>query len=543
MNHPNGPSRVAAAHRTTNNANSTGWNLSSSQYGEGAPHGDPFEAPAPVGGPVFHDSRSLGYGLPPGTPTAARSTSLDTPRPFARDHSHRARAASLNTLPPVNSYTPVTGTTSCTDSHPEEQPQMDRLLDMMQMLLNDTAELKERVSSVETTLSELQSSSPARGIAAQRGGRITRSKRGALSSRRPQVPDESDVGASQSTATDVSMDSDIEPQSTDDDSVVLDGIDVTKKEHRALQSYVSKTFRRVCNVPGRSWPDPDLVRMNTITNEIYPAPVFGVTVNDHRNKRLFHEVAHQAFVELQDRKARPPALKRDIQIDLSFLQEMAKESFRSFKKKWRETQQIEAAINADVDRRNNRRLKRRQRKSQRLVKILNAFAAQYGLDPAFLADLIHEQFLSDEASGPEDDSGESKEAWKVRIAAAANLSLHPDAQKELKILEILVPAWRSTGYSRLIHDMQRFCLDDALSDQELKYNRVPTDRLSDRIPRFAPYDFGISIQWWKENRYLPANKNVLKDWFKWAEPDTCGLSFDRDDDGEILNIYYTQSQQ
>ncbi|KAJ6534241.1 hypothetical protein B0H19DRAFT_1323832 [Mycena capillaripes] len=459
---------------------------------------------------------------------------------------------------------------------------------MMQMLLNDTAELKERVSSVETTLSELQSSSPARGIAAQRGGRITRSKRGALSSRRPQVPDESDVGASQSTATDVSMDSDIEPQSTDDDSVVLDGIDVTKKEHRALQSYVSKTFRRVCNVPGRSWPDPDLVRMNTIINEIYPAPVFGVTVNDHQNKRLFHEVAHQAFVELQ---------------------EMAKESFRSFTKKWKETQQIEAAINADVDRRNNRRLKRRQRKSQRLVKILNTFAAQYGLDPAFLADLTAgleisstelyhvrnhvssstlpamargnknsiEKFLAryrkesqglhvptlhvfssivqtmtvdidnDEwesrASGPEDDSGESKEAWKVRIAAAVNLSLHPDAQKELKILEILVPAWRSTGYSRLIHDMQRFCLDDALSDQELKYNRVPTDRLSDRIPRFAPYDFGISIQWWKENRYLPANKNVLKDWFKWAEPDTCGLSFDRDDDGEILNIYYTQSQQ
>ncbi|KAJ7937972.1 hypothetical protein B0H13DRAFT_1851924 [Mycena leptocephala] len=184
-------------------------------------------------------------------------------RPLARDRSNPARAASLNTLPPVNSYTPVynpvllTTPTPSNRYHapsrpvpprtqiaiPEERPQMDRLLDMMQMLLNDNAELKERVSSVETTLSELQSPSPARGIAAQRG-RITRSKRGAPSSRRPQVPDESDVATSQSTTTDVSMDSDIEPQRTDEDGVDLDGIDVTKKEHRALQSYVSKTFRR-----------------------------------------------------------------------------------------------------------------------------------------------------------------------------------------------------------------------------------------------------------------------------------------------------------
>ncbi|KAJ7929476.1 hypothetical protein B0H13DRAFT_2310619 [Mycena leptocephala] len=162
-------------------------------------------------------------------------------------------------------------------------------------------------------------------------------------------------------------------------------------------------------------------------------------------------------------------------------------------------------------------------KSRRLAKILNAFAAQYGLDPAFLTDLINEQFLSDEASGPEDNSGESKEAWKVRLAAAANLPLHRDAQKELKILEILVPAWHSTGYSGLIRDMQRFRLNDATSDQELQYNRVSTaDRLSDRIPRFAPYDF---------------------DWFKWAEPDSYGLSFDRNGDGEILNTYYTHSQQ
>jgi hypothetical protein len=82
-------------------------------------------------------------------------------------------------------------------------------------------------------------------------------------------------------------------------------------------------------------------------------------------------------------------------------------------------------------------------KSQKLTKILYAFAAKHGLDPGFLADLLHEQFLSDEVSRPEDDSNESNEAWKARLASAAGLSLDPEAQQKMKILEILTPAWRS----------------------------------------------------------------------------------------------------
>lgn len=82
-------------------------------------------------------------------------------------------------------------------------------------------------------------------------------------------------------------------------------------------------------------------------------------------------------------------------------------------------------------------------KAEQLAKVLIAFCTQHGLDPAFITDLIHEQFLSDEVSEPEDKSGESKEAWKVRLAAAGNLPLDPNAQQKLQLLEILVPSWRS----------------------------------------------------------------------------------------------------
>ncbi|KAJ7850830.1 hypothetical protein B0H14DRAFT_3663870 [Mycena olivaceomarginata] len=169
----------------------------------------------------------------------------------------------------------------------------------------------------------------------------------------------------------------------------------------------------------------------------------------------------------EDRDYWPEALKRptgepDPTWDLGFLRELAKEN--NGMRTWQ--------------------------KSQQIAKVLNAFAAKYGLDPVFMADLVHEQFLSDEAE-------ESKEAWKVRLAAPAKLRLDPGALKNEEFLEILVPTWRSHGYSSLIHDMEPFKLDD--TNPDLKHTRVGMSRISDRIPRFAPYTFGISMQWFEKN--------------------------------------------
>ncbi|KAJ7828697.1 hypothetical protein B0H14DRAFT_2594545 [Mycena olivaceomarginata] len=106
---------------------------------------------------------------------------------------------------------------------------------------------------------------------------------------------------------------------------------------------------------------------------------------------------------------------------------------------------------------------------------------------------------------------------------------------------VLVPAWRSEAYSRLIHDLENFRLNGTSPTQELnlKYTRVGLDCPSDRIPRYAPYDFGISMEWWKENN-VPANKTVLKGWTKWPEPDESGLILERDATGVIVGASYGQ---
>lgn len=56
--------------------------------------------------------------------------------------------------------------------------------------------------------------------------------------------------------------------------------------------------------------------------------------------------------------------------------------------------------------------------------------------------------MSDEASGPEDDSEETKEAWKDRIAAKAGLGASKELGK-LKFLEVIEPRWRSEEVSLL----------------------------------------------------------------------------------------------
>jgi hypothetical protein len=80
--------------------------------------------------------------------------------------------------------------------------------------------------------------------------------------------------------------------------------------------------------------------------------------------------------------------------------------------------------------------------------------------------------------------------------------------------------------------------DSSTQELTLQYHRVGVGRSSDRIPRYAPYDFGISAQWWKENGKLPANKKLLKDWMKYPEPDGCGLVVARDARGAVVNVSY-----
>ncbi|KAJ7645767.1 hypothetical protein B0H17DRAFT_1148309 [Mycena rosella] len=98
--------------------------------------------------------------------------------------------------------------------------------------------------------------------------------------------------------------------------------------------------------------------------------------------------------------------------------------------------------------------------------------------------------------------------------------------------------------TRLVHAMQDFGVNDSSPAEESTiYHRVGVGRVSDRIPRYAPYDFGISPRWWSQNGKRPANKNLLKDWNKYPEPDDCGLVVERDGNGTIVNAHFSSGDE
>ncbi|KAJ6534263.1 hypothetical protein B0H19DRAFT_1271979 [Mycena capillaripes] len=126
------------------------------------------------------------------------------------------------------------------------------------------------------------------------------------------------------------------------------------------------------------------------------------------------------------------------------LLDCAKSSFHTLKQSWREGQNEEAAKKAEMNDRNTRMYRRRCRKYTQMEAQFEAYAEKYHI----LVSVVHEQLLSDEASGPEDGQGESAAVWKVRVAAKYGLTdLSPSALKNQHFLEVLKFPWRSDEVS------------------------------------------------------------------------------------------------
>jgi hypothetical protein len=85
---------------------------------------------------------------------------------------------------------------------------------------------------------------------------------------------------------------------------------------------------------------------------------------------------------------------------------------------------------------------------EQIKSVVRAYAVKRRLDPDRLEGLLSEALESDEASGPEDDSGESQETWKARMAAIAGISVSSRSTYEgLQFVEVLDPDWRSKEVS------------------------------------------------------------------------------------------------
>jgi hypothetical protein len=151
--------------------------------------------------------------------------------------------------------------------------------------------------------------------------------------------------------------------------------------------------------------------------------------------------------------------------------------------------------------------------------------------------VAHAEYRSDEVSGPESDSGESKEAWKVRLLGAPGYPTDHTSVSSYDVLEVLIPGWRVENVSRALRfhsyltilKYGKFLRESRRRNSgkhAQKYLRIYTDRVSTRIPRYAPYNSAIDQAWLEEKKKNPENASLLADWSSYPEPEGC--TFDHD---------------
>ncbi|KAJ7799843.1 hypothetical protein B0H14DRAFT_2902032 [Mycena olivaceomarginata] len=287
---------------------------------------------------------------------------------------------------------------------------------------------------------------------------------------------------------------------------------------KAAQRLTTKTFRDVCNVTASDdWPDPSIVRTNDITGTQYLTPRFYYNVAQADNHHLLFTVAQRVYEELQDPDLRPAAFAS-----------LAKKSFNSMKTQWRRQNNPEIAAKAALSDQANRQRQRRVLLYRKKT-ITRAFAAKFNLDRVALEGALHEAYESDEASGPDLESDESHETWKLCMAAQNGLSVTSrDTLAKLQFVEVLKPEWRSDALSNLSHALQKFWFSTLTAREQatIKYIRVRgTGRSSPRIPDYAPWNFAISAPWLEVNRLVPENTITLSDWNTHGNPPGLDLTF------------------
>ncbi|KAF8493639.1 hypothetical protein JB92DRAFT_2835123 [Gautieria morchelliformis] len=146
------------------------------------------------------------------------------------------------------------------------------------------------------------------------------------------------------------------------------------------------------------------------------------------------------------------------------------------------------------------------------------FQDMYGFDPS---PLLHQDYQSDKASGPEDDLITEENAtdmmalWKRNLMEIDGLEGSVD---KFNFFEVIHPTWRSHCATTILHKLSDI-RDAALTTKDkaaICRIRVYTSRYSNVLPPTAPYDAMISDEWWEKF----SKDWDIKDWKTYGNPET-----------------------
>ncbi|KDQ26374.1 hypothetical protein PLEOSDRAFT_169180 [Pleurotus ostreatus PC15] len=412
---------------------------------------------------------------------------------------------------------------------PHQPPSLSTIHESLGAILANQEQMSTQYSVFDARLRTLEKENFGPRVAAQsRGGSYPRRGRN-LSAKRAHLRrgrGGGDPAVSRPNAgPDTDPDEDAELEDLGSDPKLLS--EVAKEARKVLQSRQKAKFRELCGVKGKAWPRPGEVRRNLETNEVYLAPDFEADVTTDVNMGVIIRVAQKTYEDLEPWDNRPAALKSlDFIWNQSTIEKFAKTSFRTFKRQYEANVNVAKAEAEQIRQRTTRWLQRRKDKCERLLLGVPTFFQRHDLDPT---PFIVQEHMSDEASGPEDDT-EEHAAWKLRMAAYKGMDDvdESDDIARLTFTEVIWPEWRSAEFqlSNIFHELDTIQWDMRNAKEKARFKTLrvtDSGRSSARPPLAAPYDFGIDKVWFETHGKSAGNAVLVEDWFTYGNPPGFGV--------------------
>ncbi|KIJ09904.1 hypothetical protein PAXINDRAFT_17024 [Paxillus involutus ATCC 200175] len=287
--------------------------------------------------------------------------------------------------------------------------------------------------------------------------------------------------------------------------------DAGKEVRKELKQLLMVKFRYVCNVPeGKPWPSPDEECTNEKTGKRYLLPKFNTNVNDGHNRTIFDKVAGLVWTDLQT-LGMPACLEnRKAKWDKNVLFLFAKDTYRNLKDDWRAQTIPEKGV-----------AKRRKEKAQRLLLARDTFMDKHGVDPA---PLVYAEHMSDEGSGPEDDTDTARKVWTKAMAEKVGMADTTDLEG-VTFLEVMKCPWRTEELGDICHELYGMWRASLTAKQKKRFQTIHvhgTDRESPWIPLDTPFNFGIDMDWFDVAKESCEHGHLLTDWGQWEDPEGFG---------------------
>ncbi|KAI9060227.1 hypothetical protein FKP32DRAFT_1613761 [Trametes sanguinea] len=270
----------------------------------------------------------------------------------------------------------------------------------------------------------------------------------------------------------------------------VDGLDMSmatkdlkylSKTQKAARAAIL-TIRNLTGVAqGQTWPEyvEGVPRLNTVTGDPYFDVHYAARAGakDPVNVKLLDQVSQDIVEDVQ-----------------ALVSAFAKETWADFKRRFiAERDEEKKRIQARNERNSRWQLRRKQ--------------------------------MSDEASGPDPETEESRDDWVARMAGLLGITEpKPEILKSLQVFEVIRPNWRSDEYNQILEELREIYAEKltARQMQTQKYRVRHSGRSTDAPPAIAPYNFAINTTWFDEFKDAETHQALLHDWGTYPDPEGFG---------------------